>query len=155
MFRSSQYHVGLMMSVDWFRPYLTFQERRGLKKVDNHCRYNLDLLKILSFIIVIIPGPHEPSININTFLHPLRNYGRVWNLINHLHLWAALVAVTSDLPALRKITHIGCSRCKFQAEREPGTRGASGKMSYYTTRRSTARDQMSANKHSPRLMLQL
>lgn len=55
-------------------------------------------------------------------------------------LRAALITVTSDLPALRKITQfmghkadLGCSRCKFKAEREPGTRGASGRMSYYTS----------------------
>ena len=52
---------------------------------------------------------------------------------------AALLCVSSDLPALRKITQflghkadLGCSRCKFRAEREPGRVGASGKMSYFT-----------------------
>ena len=52
---------------------------------------------------------------------------------------AALIAVSSDLPAVRKITQflghkadLGCTRCKFTAEREPGTRGASGRMSYIT-----------------------
>lgn len=52
---------------------------------------------------------------------------------------AALLAVASDLPAIRKITQflghkadLGCSRCKFKAEREPGTTGASGRMSYFT-----------------------
>ena len=52
---------------------------------------------------------------------------------------AALLCVSSDLPALRKITQflghkadLGCSRCKFHAEREPGRVGASGKMSYFT-----------------------
>lgn len=63
-------------------------------------------------------------------------------------LRAALVAVTSDLPALRKITQFlghkadfGCSRCKFKAEREPGTRGASGRMSYYTSITADKRNQ--------------
>ena len=42
--------------------------------------------------------------------------------------------------ALRKVTQflghmadLGCSYCKFKAEREPGTTGASGKMSYLTS----------------------
>ena len=66
--------------------------------------------------------------------------GRPWTLR------AALVAVTTDLPALRKVTQflghkadLGCSRCVFKAEREPGTRGASGRMSYYTPLPSQAR----------------
>ncbi len=52
---------------------------------------------------------------------------------------AALIAVAADLPAMRKTTQFlshkadyGCSRYKFRAKREPGTAGASGKMSYYT-----------------------
>lgn len=54
--------------------------------------------------------------------------------------------MTTDLPALRKITQflghkadLGCSRCKFSAEREPGTTGACGKMSYYTSCNSVTR----------------
>lgn len=49
------------------------------------------------------------------------------------------MAVASDLPALRKITQflghkadLGCHMCKIRAVRENGTRGASGRMSYYT-----------------------
>ncbi len=60
---------------------------------------------------------------------------------------AALMAVTADLPALRKLTqflghkaNFGCSRCKFQAEREPGTVGASGRMSYFTSSSSPGRE---------------
>ena len=60
---------------------------------------------------------------------------------------AALLCVTSDLPALRKITQflghkadLGCTRCKFHAECEPGTRGASGRMSYYTGSNTVARN---------------
>ena len=52
---------------------------------------------------------------------------------------AALLAVATDLPALRKITQflghkadLGCHMCKIRALREPGTIGASGRMSYYT-----------------------
>lgn len=52
---------------------------------------------------------------------------------------AALLTVTADMPAMRKLTQflghkadLGCSRCKFRAEREPGTVGASGRMSYLT-----------------------
>lgn len=58
----------------------------------------------------IIPGPHEPKEHINTFLKPLVD--------DLLLLWegvllspggehtvrAALMAVTTDIPALRKVT---------------------------------------------------
>ena len=50
------------------------------------------------------------------------------------------------MPALRKLTQflghkadIGCSKCKFRAQREPGTQGATGRMSYLTTTTSIAR----------------
>ena len=58
----------------------------------------------------------------------------------------ALMAVTADMPAMRKLTQflghkadLGCSKCKFSARREPGTQGASGRMSYLTTSRCTSR----------------
>lgn len=54
-------------------------------------------------------------------------------------LRAALLAVSSDLPAVRKITQflghkadMGCSKCTFSADREPGKKGATGHMSYFT-----------------------
>lgn len=91
----------------------------------------------------IIPGPHEPEVHINTYLKPLvDDLIDLWNgmpLIQGIKVRAALVAVSTDLPALRKITQflghkadLGCHLCKFRAEREPGTVGASGKMTYYS-----------------------
>ena len=51
-----------------------------------------------------------------------------------------LEQLSADIPALRKVAQylgnkadLGCSRCVFQAEREPGKKGASGKMSYVTS----------------------
>ena len=52
---------------------------------------------------------------------------------------AALLGLSADMPALRKVAQflghkadLGCSHCMFKAEREPGKQGASGKMSYCT-----------------------
>ena len=52
---------------------------------------------------------------------------------------AALLGVTSDMPAMRKISQflghkadLGCSCCMFMAERDPTKKGGSGKISYYT-----------------------
>ena len=93
-------------------------------------------------IIFILIYRHNSwsSEHINTFLKPLvDDLLNLWNGIplNNCEgtptMRAALLAVTADLPALRKITQflghkadLGCSRCKFQAQREPGTVGASG-----------------------------
>lgn len=101
---------------------------------------------LILFVVGIIPGPHEPPTHINNFLQPLiDDLLSLWNGVQLFPgssetLRAALVTVSADLPALRKITQflghkadLGCSRCKFKAERELGTRGATGRMSYYTT----------------------
>ena len=97
-------------------------------------------------ILGIIPGPHEPSVHVNNFLEPLvKDLLELWDGVPlyegcSQNMKAALLCVTSDLPALRKVTQflghkadLGCSRCKFRGEREPGTAGASGRMSYFTS----------------------
>ena len=92
-------------------------------------------------ILGVIPGPTEPKGNINTFLKPI-----VDDMISLWHpagtvIRAALLGVSCDMPALRKVSQflshkvdldLGCSHCTFTAERESSTRGASGKMSYFT-----------------------
>ena len=98
-----------------------------------------------TMILGVIPGPTEPKGHINTFLKPIvDDLLDLWNGIP-LHpkgniVRAALVGVSADMPALRKVAQflghkadLGCSRCVFQAEREPGKKGASGKMSYVTS----------------------
>jgi hypothetical protein len=89
-------------------------------------------------------------VHINTYLEPLINdLIKLWKgiQIDQEVLRAALLCVTADLPALRKVTQflghkadLGCSRCNFRAEREPGTIGASGKMSYFTKGTCAARN---------------
>ena len=104
------------------------------------------------FISGIIPGPHEPRIDINTFLKPLvDDLLDLWDGISltpggSVIMRAALLAVAADLPAMRKITqflshkaNLGCTRCKFSAEREPDTVGASGRMCYFTSQSSVER----------------
>lgn len=68
---------------------------------------------------------------------------------------ARLLAVSTDLPALRKITQylghkadLGCHLCKFRAAREPGTSGASGKMSYYSPSASDPRQDEEVRKQA-------
>ena len=106
---------------------------------------NERLKKIWTMILGIIPGPTEPKGNINSFLQPMVNDLLLfWNgipIVNSTQkiVKAALLGVSSDMPALRKVSQylghiadLGCSRCNFRAERDPKKIGASGKMSYYT-----------------------
>ena len=115
----------------------------------------MNVVKIIFYVFYtgIIPGPREPEENINTFLQPLiDDLTRLWTGLPLIQgssqlVKAALVAVAADLPAVRKVTqflghkaNLGCARCKFRAEREPGTVGATGKMSYYTSTTSESRN---------------
>ena len=101
-------------------------------------------------VIGIIPGPHEPQKNINSFLKPLvDDLIELWKgvpLESGGNVRAALLVVATDLPAIRKITQflghkadLGCPRCKFRGEREPATVGASGRMSYFTANTTDSR----------------
>ena len=111
------------------------------------------LSKNCIIIIGIIPGPHEPPVNINNYLEPIiDDLIDLWNGISISSsdgtqcMRAALLAVAADLPAIRKVTQflghkadLGCTRCKFRAEREPHTAGACGRMSYFTPLRCEPR----------------
>ena len=96
-------------------------------------------------VLGIIPGPTETKGNINTFLQSMvDDLLLLWNgipIVNSTQkiLKAALLGVSSDMPALRKVLQylghkadLGCSRWNFMAERDPTKKGASGTMSYYT-----------------------
>ena len=93
-----------------------------------------------TMIVGVIPGPSEPKGNINTSLAPLVDDLLLLKdgldlLPNGGNVKAALLGLSADMPALRKVAQflghkadLGCSHCTFKAEREPGKQGASGKM---------------------------
>ena len=76
-------------------------------------------------LIGVIPGPHEPSLHINSFLEPLvEDLLKLWNGIEMLTtegkqvIHAALLCNSSDIPATRKVGGFvghgvlrGCSHC--------------------------------------------
>ena len=77
-------------------------------------------------IIGIIPGPHEPSLTINTFLTPLvAELLSLWQGLTFktcsnstVNVRGALLCVACDIPAARKISgflsfkaNFGCTRC--------------------------------------------
>ena len=95
----------------------------------------------------LIPGPSEPEGHVNSYLSPI-----VDDLLtlytgiqiqscggNVIFSRSLLLPVLADMPASRKLSQykshkadLPCDKCRFQAVREKGTRGASGKMSFYT-----------------------
>lgn len=86
------------------------------------------------FLVGIIPGPHEPKLNINTYLRPLVDELNVlWNEgiyeVEHgssgQHLYrAVLLCVGCDVPAARKVCgftgHVSCKGCSKCNKLFPG-----------------------------------
>ena len=71
-FFSSRYSVGLMINVHWFQPYKHVQYSVGaiyliILNLPRNLRYRRENM----ILVGIIPGPHEPSLSINSFLEPL------------------------------------------------------------------------------------
>ena len=115
-----------MLHVDWFQPYKHSTYSLGviylvILNFPRNIRYKLEN----SIIIGFIPGPHEPSGNINTYLGPLvQELLELWHGSwvgggsRQRYVCGALLAVSSDVPACRKIggfvghsAAIGCSKC--------------------------------------------
>ena len=138
-------NIGLLLNVDWFKPFdrSEYKVSALMMSVVNLPRSER-FKKRWTMVLGIIPGPTEPKGNINAFLSPIiEDLLLLWNGVYIEScgkiVKAALLGVTADMPALRKISQflghkadLGCSRCMFMAERDPTKKGASGKMSYYT-----------------------
>lgn len=71
-------------------------------------------------LLGIIPGPHEPSLDINAYLEPVvADLMKLWKGVEaETSEDAALICSSSDVPACRKIGGFvghgavkGCSRC--------------------------------------------
>ncbi len=93
-------------------------------------------------LVGLIPGPHEPKRNINTFLRPLVNdLCKLWagvrfdicSLKSSKVIRCALICVACDLPAGRKIcgflshaARLGCSKCYKEFPGSVGSMDYSG-----------------------------
>ena len=71
-FLLSRYGFGLLINVDWFQPYKHVQYSVGaiyiaILNFPRHLRYRRENM----ILIGVIPGPHEPSLHINSFIVPL------------------------------------------------------------------------------------
>ena len=117
-----------MMNMDFFQPY-------------KHVKYSMGAIYITilnlprgsrskqenTILVGLIPGPHEPRLDINTSLEPfVDDLLRFWDGVElnvaslgcRKLIRCALVCVACDTPAGRKVcgflghtAHLGCSRC--------------------------------------------
>ena len=71
-FLSGENAFGLMLNVDWYKPYkyspysigVLYLVVMNLPRTERFQRKNL-------IFVEIIPGPHEPSLTIDSYLQPL------------------------------------------------------------------------------------
>lgn len=118
--------IGLLINVDWFQPYKHVQYSVGaiylvVLNLPRHLRYRRENM----LLVGIIPGPREPSLDINSFLEPMvADLLKLWKGVEvetsegKQCLYAALICNSSDIPACRKVGGFvghgavkGCSRC--------------------------------------------
>ena len=120
-------HIGLMLNMDWFQPFINSQYSVGviyavicnLPRCERFKPHNV-------LTLAVIPGPHEPKLHeINNYLYPIVNQlNQLWNgynIITHegnngRFVRGAIIGCSSDVPATRKIcgfisARMACYRC--------------------------------------------
>ena len=123
-FLCASYCYGLMLNIHWFQPFsgcvysvgVLYLAIMNLPRSHRYKRQN----------ILIIPGPSEPPLTINSYLSPLvSELLQLWQGVlmkvdgcGEKVIRAALHAVACDLPAGRKVcgflshsANLGCSHC--------------------------------------------
>ncbi|XP_020894762.2 uncharacterized protein LOC110233779 [Exaiptasia diaphana] len=119
-------NYALMLNVDWFQPF-----KHSIYSVGALYMVFMNLPRELRFktenviLVGIIPGPHEPKLNINSYLKPLvEELNTLWQGVqlkveSNDTFRAALLCVGCDIPAARKVCGFtghsschGCSKCK-------------------------------------------
>ena len=120
-----------VLNVDWFQPYTHTASSVGVLyltvlNLPRKLRYKREN----TILVGIIPGPHEPKLNINSFLKPLvEEMLQLWNglkmsvntqsgVMENVIVKGAILCVACDLPAGRKTcgflghtANYGCSKC--------------------------------------------
>ena len=129
-FSANKYSFGLALNIDWFQPYTHTTSSVGVMYITV-----LNLPRFLRYkrenviLIGLIPGPHEPKKDINSFLKPLVDeLQEFWTGISLTvcdgsqkkseTVKTALLCVACDIPAGRKVcgflghsANLGCSKC--------------------------------------------
>lgn len=129
-FLAERNNLAFSLNVDWFQPYKLTQSSVGVvyltvlnlpRSIRNAQRYTL--------LIGIIPGPHEPRRDINSFLRPLVDELKLLWVGQYIKIPSisesqlqlvrgAILCVACDLPASKKVAgflghtaKLGCSKC--------------------------------------------
>ena len=141
-FLAAPYHFGLLLNIDWFQPYKHTTSSVGViyltvLNLPRSVRYKRENV----IIVGIIPGPNEPSHNINSYLQPLVDeLLDFWNGVKMLSsnstqktVRCLLLGVSCDLPAGRKVcgflghsAKFGCSKCLKEFPGSVGSMDYSG-----------------------------
>ena len=129
-FLSTACTYAFILNIDWFQPYELSMYSVGviylvLLNLPRSVRYKRENVVLVG----VIPGPTEPSLLINTYLHPLvMDLLQLWdglilqvrtsNSLDTMNVRAALVGVSCDIPAGRKVcgvlshnARLGCTQC--------------------------------------------
>ena len=136
-FLAAPNNLGLMLNVDWFNPYKHSPYSVGaVYLVILNLPRSMRFKKENIILVGLIPGPHEPSLHINTYLDPLvEELNILWkdgiqilspDAHDPITLRAALLCVACDTPATRKVcgfyghmAKCGCSKCTKIFETNP------------------------------------
>lgn len=141
----SSFAVGVMLSIDWFQPHSHTIYSVGViyltvMNLPHHIRSKRENVILLG----IIPGPGEPSHDVNMYLAPLvEELLLLWKGVpievsttsgtKAMTLKCFLLCVACDLPAVRKtcgfLSHsatLGCSKCLCSFPGTAGTMNYSG-----------------------------
>ena len=116
----------LMLNCDWFQPFRHTPFSVGIlylavENLPREVRFKRENL----LVIGIIPGPSEPSMNINSYLKPLvEDLQTLWTGVTvdidgkETKIRAAVGCLSSDVPAARKVGGFvsyrgrhGCTKC--------------------------------------------
>jgi hypothetical protein len=128
-------HLGLMLNLDWFQPYDGTMHSTGalyaaICNLPRDIRFKRENLLLLG----LLPGPNEVSLHkINHYLAPvvdeLKSFwigialDRTYEHRNGKNIRAALILISCDIPAARKICGhvsalVSCHRCEKTANYE-------------------------------------
>lgn len=111
-FLSLPYNYAFSINIDWYQPFKRTQHSTGVIYLSVQNLPRSERFKRENIILVgIIPGPHEPSKTVNSFLYPLveelKNLwtGIVMSIPQNIPVVvrAMLICVACDIPAARKV----------------------------------------------------
>ena len=126
-FLSLPFNFALTLNVDWFQPFKNTTYSTGaiyisIQNLPRKERYATGNV----LLVGVIPGPHEPSKTMNSYLTPLVDeLNQLWDGVvmqsfssKQVVVRAALLCTACDIPAARKVSGFvghnalhGCSKC--------------------------------------------